>query len=93
MSLQTMTPDPVPPALRRRGKRVFRTLQEIRAADEGPPLTIAELSAASGVSVSKLHVDRHAGYLTVSWRGFAARSPLLVDLLEAQRYLRALNLL
>lgn len=82
-----------PPALRRRGKRVFRTLQQIRLSEDGPPLSIAELAAASGFSVSKLHVDVDLGHLVVSYSGYGVRSAFVIDLGEAQRYLRGLGLL
>jgi hypothetical protein len=88
MSLQAVMSEPR--ALAYRSTRA-RTLTDIRACIDGPPLTVGELAHAMGFSREKVRIDIVQGHLAASFSGFGTRTWYRIEIHEAQRYLRALG--
>jgi hypothetical protein len=68
-----------------------RTLTDIRACIDGPPLTVGELAHAMGFSREKVRVDILQGHLGAHVVGMGSRLWYRIEIHEAQRYLRALG--
>jgi hypothetical protein len=78
----------ITPAFRRTRAR---TLTDIRACIDGPPLTVGELALAMGFSREKVRLDILQGHLVASFSGFGSRTWYRIEIHEAQRYLRSLG--
>jgi hypothetical protein len=88
MSLQAVSSDAPVPAFRRTRAR---TLTDIRACIDGPPLSVGELAYALGLSREKIRCDILQGHIAASFSGMGTRTWYRIEIREAQRYLRALG--
>lgn len=88
MNLQAVTTERSLPAFRRSRAR---SLTDIRACIDGPPLTVGELANAMGFSREKVRIDIVQGHLSASFSGFGTRTWYRIEIHEAQRYLRSLG--
>ncbi len=88
MAGQTVTSNQSAPPHRR-----GRTLNELRTATDGPPLSLAELSQIVGFSTQKLRADIDGGYLMATRALYGQRPPYRVTVADARTYLHALGLL
>jgi hypothetical protein len=68
-----------------------RSLNDIRNAIDGPPLSVGELADAIGFSREKVRLDIIGGHLSASAVGLRARLAYRIEIHDAQRYLRALG--
>jgi hypothetical protein len=68
-----------------------RSLNDIRNAIDGPPLSVGELAMAIGFSREKVRLDIKTGHLCASAVGLRARLAYRIEIIDAQRYLRALG--
>lgn len=68
-----------------------RSLNDIRNAIDGPPLSVGELADAIGFSREKVRLDIIGGHLCANAVGLRARLAYRIEIADAQRYLRALG--